>query len=116
MTAARTRGTSRVMLVWLPPGMRGDRHQTGAGRSAGLLGTTRPDSLGLARERALGAYQGLAEAATATVQIFGPALFTVAVGRYGTVGWLFVAAIFLLAASLLPVLVRRALPDRPANP
>ncbi|MEO3930518.1 MFS transporter [Micromonosporaceae bacterium B7E4] len=73
-------------------------------------------SLGLARERALGAYQGLAEAATATVQIFGPALFTVAVGRYGTVGWLLVAAIFLLAASLLPVLVRRAVHNRPANP
>ncbi|MEN3608533.1 hypothetical protein AAH979_03220 [Plantactinospora sp. ZYX-F-223] len=50
------------------------------------------------------------------MQIFGPALFTVAVGRYGSAGWLFVAAIFLLAASLLPVLVRRALPDRPANP
>ncbi|WP_412102767.1 MFS transporter [Plantactinospora sp. KLBMP9567] len=73
-------------------------------------------SLGLARERALGAYQGLAEAATATVQIFGPALFTVAVGRYGPVGWLLVAAIFLLAASLLPVLVRRALHNRPADP
>ncbi|WP_199853251.1 MFS transporter [Plantactinospora sp. BC1] len=73
-------------------------------------------SLGLARERALGAYQGLAEAATATVQIFGPALFTLAVGTYGTVGWLFVAAIFLIAAALLPALVRRALRDRPVNP
>ncbi|GIG87153.1 MFS transporter [Plantactinospora endophytica] len=72
-------------------------------------------SLGLAREQALGAYQGLAEAATATVQIFGPALFTLAVGGHGTVGWLVVAAIFLLAASLLPTLVRRALRNRPAD-
>lgn len=66
-------------------------------------------SMSLMREEAKGAYQGLSEAATATVQIFGPAVFTLAVGAYGATGWLLVAGVFLLAALPVPALVRWAL-------
>lgn len=64
--------------------------------------------MSLMREEAKGAYQGVAEAATATVQVFGPAILTLAVGTYGARGWLLVAGIFLLAALPVPVLTRRA--------
>jgi hypothetical protein len=50
-------------------------------------------------EDARGAYQGLAEAATATVQMAGPALFGLALGGLGAGGWLLVAAVFLAAAA-----------------
>lgn len=72
-------------------------------------------SMGLMREDARGAYQGLAEAATATVQIFGPAVFTLSLGVFGGGGWLVVAALFLVAAALVPTTVRRAVGSRPAT-
>ncbi|MFI9010242.1 MFS transporter [Actinosynnema sp. NPDC053489] len=67
-------------------------------------------SVGLMRDDARGAYQGVNEAATATVQLFGPAVFTVAVGGSGVVGgsgaggWLAVAAVFLAAVAPVPAL------------
>lgn len=66
----------------------------------------------LMREDARGAYQGASEAATATVQMFGPGVFTLAVGGLGAGGWLAVAAVFLAAATPIPALARWALRTR----
>jgi MFS family permease len=65
-------------------------------------------SVSLMREEARGAYQGVNEAATATVQLFGPAVFTFALGGFGAGGWVAVAAIFLAAAAPVPALTRWA--------
>ncbi|MGW4112876.1 MFS transporter [Actinosynnema sp. NPDC004786] len=77
-------------------------------------------SVGLMREEARGAYQGASEAATATVQLFGPAVFTFALGGLGAGGWLAAAAIFLAAAAPVPALTRwaartRAMSGQPAR-
>ncbi|MEV5747656.1 MFS transporter [Actinoallomurus sp. NPDC052308] len=69
-------------------------------------------SVSLMREEAKGAYQGVSEAATATVQIAGPAIFTAALAAFGAGGWLLVAAVFLAAAVPLPPLARHALRTR----
>jgi hypothetical protein len=69
-------------------------------------------SISLMREEARGAYQGAAEAATATVQIVGPAVFTTALGVFGATGWLLVAALFAAAVVPVPALTRRALRTR----
>ncbi|QFZ19178.1 MFS transporter [Saccharothrix syringae] len=65
-------------------------------------------SLSLMREEARGAYQGVAEAATATVQMVGPAFFTVGLTALGAGGWLLAAGVFLAAGAAVPGLVRRA--------
>jgi hypothetical protein len=69
-------------------------------------------SISLMREEARGAYQGVAEAATATVQIVGPAVFTTALGVFGATGWLLVAAQFAATVVPVPALTRRALRTR----
>jgi hypothetical protein len=60
------------------------------------------------REHARGAYQGASEAATATVQMFGPAVFTLTLTAFGPGGWLLVAAVFLACSAPVPALARRA--------
>ncbi|GAA4608416.1 MFS transporter [Actinoallomurus liliacearum] len=69
-------------------------------------------SVSLMREEAKGAYQGVSEAATATVQIAAPAIFTAALAAFGAGGWLLVAAVFLAVAVPLPPLARHALRTR----
>jgi MFS family permease len=70
-------------------------------------------SVGLMPENAKGAYQGVAESATAAVQIVGPGFFTLALTA-GPAGWLVSAALFLAAAAPVPALTRWALRTRPA--
>ncbi|MFC0438360.1 MFS transporter [Kutzneria buriramensis] len=70
-------------------------------------------SVNLMREDARGAYQGANEAATATVQMFAPAVFTTALGVAGAGGWLLVAALFVLAVAPVPALGRWAERARP---
>jgi predicted MFS family arabinose efflux permease len=65
-------------------------------------------SLGYMREEDRGAYQGATEAATATVQMVGPGLFTLALSGWGATGWVAVAAIFLLAGCAVPGTARWA--------
>ncbi|MCE7000622.1 MFS transporter [Saccharothrix sp. S26] len=65
-------------------------------------------SVSLMRDESRGAYQGVNEAATATVQLFGPAVFTFALGGFGAAGWLAVAAVFLAAVAPVPALTRWA--------
>ncbi|WP_086851273.1 MFS transporter [Amycolatopsis kentuckyensis] len=69
-------------------------------------------SVRLMREDAKGAYQGVTEAATATVQMVGPGVFTLAVGGLGGPGWLLVAAVFLAAVAPVPALTRWAVRTR----
>lgn len=69
-------------------------------------------SVRLMREEAKGAYQGASEAATATVQMVGPGVFTLAVGGLGALGWVLVALVFLVAVAPLPRLTRWALRTR----
>ncbi|MDQ7802971.1 MFS transporter [Amycolatopsis sp. A133] len=74
-------------------------------------------SVRLMREDAKGAYQGVTEAATATVQMVAPGVFTLAVGGLGGPGWLLVAAVFLAAVAPVPALTRWAVRTRqPAEP
>lgn len=65
-------------------------------------------SLGYMREQDRGAYQGAAEAATATTQMVGPGLFTLALDGLGAGGWLLVAAVFLAAGAAVPPAARWA--------
>ncbi|MEV1116489.1 MFS transporter [Actinosynnema sp. NPDC049800] len=65
-------------------------------------------SVSLMRDDARGAYQGVNEAATATVQLFGPAVLTFALGGFGAGGWLAVGVIFLVAVAPVPALTRWA--------
>ncbi|MFB9690692.1 MFS transporter [Amycolatopsis plumensis] len=69
-------------------------------------------SVRLMREDAKGAYQGATEAATATVQMVGPGVFTLAVGGLGGPGWLLVAVVFLAAVAPVPALTRWAIRTR----
>lgn len=69
-------------------------------------------SVRLMREEAKGAYQGATEAATATVQMVGPGVFTLAVGGLGGPGWLLVALVFLAAVAPVPALTRWAVRTR----
>ncbi|WP_410592445.1 MFS transporter [Amycolatopsis sp. lyj-23] len=74
-------------------------------------------SVRLMREDAKGAYQGATEAATATVQMVGPGVFTLAIGGLGGAGWLVVAVVFLAAVAPVPALTRWAIRTRqPAEP
>lgn len=57
---------------------------------------------------ARGAYQGASEAATATVQMVAPAVFTMALGAFGAGGWLIIAGVFAAAAAPVPALARWA--------
>ncbi|WP_131741875.1 MFS transporter [Actinomadura roseirufa] len=61
-------------------------------------------SITLMREDARGAYQGVAEAATATVQMAGPAVFTLALTGLSAAGWLLAAGVFLACAAPVPAL------------
>ncbi|MFL6055360.1 MAG: hypothetical protein ACJ72W_21015 [Actinoallomurus sp.] len=78
----------------------------------GYVASTWGLSVSLMRGEAKGAYQGVNEAATATVQILAPAVFTSALGAFGAGGWLLVAAVFLAVAARLPLLARHALRTR----
>jgi MFS family permease len=69
-------------------------------------------SVTLMREDARGAYQGMAESATAAVQIAGPAFFTLAVGSGNPLGWLIAGAVFLAAAVPVPAVTRWAMRTR----
>jgi MFS family permease len=69
-------------------------------------------SVGLMPEDAKGAYQGLAESATAAVQIAGPGFFTLALSA-GPAGWLLAAALFTATAAPVPALTRWAIRTRP---
>jgi hypothetical protein len=84
----------------------------------GYVAATWGLSVNLMREDARGAYQGASEAATATVQMFAPAVFTVALGTFGAGGWLLVAVVFLLVVIPVPALTRWAVRTRtpPAQP
>jgi hypothetical protein len=68
-------------------------------------------SVALMREEARGAYQGMAESATAAVQIVGPALFTLALG-WNRAGWLLIGVVFLAAGAPVPALTRWAVRTR----
>ncbi|GAA4497813.1 MFS transporter [Actinoallomurus oryzae] len=70
-------------------------------------------SITLMPEDARGAYQGASEAATATVQMFAPAVFTLALTGLGAAGWLLVAVVFLGCSAPLPALARWAQRTRP---
>jgi hypothetical protein len=72
-------------------------------------------SVMLMREDARGAYQGMAESATAAVQIAGPAFFTLAVGTGNPLGWLVAGVVFLAAAAPVPALTRWAMRTREAG-
>ncbi|MFD0207480.1 MULTISPECIES: MFS transporter [Saccharothrix] len=76
-------------------------------------------SVRLMRDDARGAYQGVTEAATATVRLFGPAVFTFALGGFGAAGWSAVAVIFLVAVAPVPALTgwatRTRAPAVPSN-
>jgi hypothetical protein len=78
----------------------------------GYVAATWGLSVNLMREDARGAYQGASEAATATVQMFAPAVFAVALGAFGAGGWLLVAVIFLLVVTPVPALTRWAVRTR----
>ncbi|MGI5224241.1 MFS transporter [Actinoallomurus sp. CA-142502] len=65
-------------------------------------------SIPLMPEHARGAYQGASEGATATVQMFAPAVFTLTLTGLGAAGWLLVAAVFVACSAPLPALARRA--------
>jgi MFS family permease len=65
-------------------------------------------SVALMREEARGAYQGVSEAVTATVQMAGPAVFAFALGTYGAGGWLLMGVVFLSATAPVPALARWA--------
>ena len=65
-------------------------------------------SITLMREDARGAYQGASEAGTATVQMFGPAVFTFALTACGAAGWLLMAVVFLGSGASVPGLARWA--------
>lgn len=73
-------------------------------------------SVTLMDERARGVYQGISQSATATVQMFAPAAFTIALSTFGAAGWLVVAAVFLCAAAPVPALTSWALRTRPRAP
>jgi MFS family permease len=70
-------------------------------------------SVTLMDEHARGAYQGIRESTTATVQMFAPAAFTVALATFGAGGWLLVAALFVCAVLPVPALTSWALRTRP---
>ncbi|MFT7841650.1 MFS transporter [Saccharothrix sp. BKS2] len=73
-------------------------------------------SLALMREESRGAYQGVSEAATATVQMVGPAFFTVGLTALDAGCWLLAAAVFLAAGAAVPALTRRAERSREPSP
>jgi MFS family permease len=80
-------------------------------------------SVTLMDEQARGVYQGIRQSTTATVQMFAPAAFTLALS-IGAGGWLVVAAVFVVAAVPVPALTSWALrtrtptagPTAPARP
>jgi hypothetical protein len=63
-------------------------------------------------EQARGVYQGIRQSTTATVQMFAPAAFTLALSM-GAVGWLVIAAVFVAAVAPVPALTSWALRTRP---
>jgi MFS family permease len=72
-------------------------------------------SVTLMDESARGVYQGIRQSTTATVQMFAPAVFTIALSTLGAGGWLVVAALFVAAALPVPALTRWALRQRVAD-
>ncbi|MFC4591486.1 MFS transporter [Sphaerisporangium corydalis] len=74
----------------------------------GYVGGSWGLSIELMREDARGAYQGASEAATATVQMFAPAVFTLVLTWFAATGWLLVAGVFLACSLPVPALARWA--------
>jgi MFS family permease len=68
-------------------------------------------SVTLMDERARGVYQGIRQSTTATVQMFAPAAFTLALGL-GSTGWLIMGAVFVAAVLPVPALTSWALRTR----
>lgn len=64
-------------------------------------------SYALAREDAMGAYQGLFNAGTAAAMMLGPGLVTVTALDHGLAGWILLAAVFTAAGAAMPFAVRR---------
>lgn len=73
-------------------------------------------SVTLMDERARGAYQGIRESATATVQMFAPAALTIALSTFGAGGWLVIGALFVFAVLPVPALTSWALRTRAPAP
>ncbi|HEX6360612.1 MFS transporter [Actinophytocola sp.] len=73
-------------------------------------------SVTLMDERARGVYQGISQSTTATVQMFAPAVFTIALDMFGAGGWLLVGALFVCAVLPVPALTSWALRTRPEVP
>jgi hypothetical protein len=73
-------------------------------------------SVTLMDERARGVYQGISQSTTATVQMFAPAAFTIALDLFGAGGWLLVGGLFVGAVLPLPALTSWALRTRPVVP
>jgi MFS family permease len=69
-------------------------------------------SVALMDERARGVYQGIRQSTTATVQMFAPAAFTIALSTLGAGGWLVLAAVFVAAVLPVPALTAWALRTR----
>jgi MFS family permease len=84
-------------------------HVTG---ELGYVGGSWGLSVELMREDARGAYQGASEAATATVQMFAPAVFTLVLTAFAARGWLLIAAVFLACSTPVPALARWAVRTR----
>jgi hypothetical protein len=76
--------------------------------AACLLLATTGSGAGVTAAAVGGAYQGATEAATATVQMVGPGLFTLALDGWGAGGWVLVAGIFLVAGCAVPSAARWA--------
>jgi MFS family permease len=65
-------------------------------------------SYDLADEDAMGSYQGVFYAGTATATMVGPSLVAVSALAHGMPGWLLLAALFAFAGLAMPVAVRAA--------
>ncbi|SEG55701.1 Major Facilitator Superfamily protein [Actinacidiphila yanglinensis] len=63
-------------------------------------------SYALAREEAMGAYQGLFNAGSAAAMMLGPGLVTVTALDHGLAGWALLAALFAVAGAAMPFAVR----------
>lgn len=72
-------------------------------------------SVNLMAEDARGAYQAVSQTATAAVQMFAPAVFTLALDGLGAGGWLLIAAVFAGVVTPVPALTRWALRTRSAD-
>lgn len=69
-------------------------------------------SISLMRPDAHGAYQGVVEASTATVQMVAPSFFALGLSGFGAGGWVLAACVFLAVGAVVPTLTRWAVRTR----